>query len=44
VDGAVTLDLAFLGIMGGILAALDVALALVARHTFRREEILTRWA
>ena len=42
--GAFTLDLASLGAICGVLAAADVALALVARATFRREEILTRWA
>jgi ABC-2 type transport system permease protein len=44
VDGAFTLDLASLGIMCGVLAVIDVTLALVARSIFRREEILTRWA
>jgi ABC-2 type transport system permease protein len=41
-DGALTLDPASLGVLCGIFAAADVALALVARATFRREEILTR--
>lgn len=43
-NGALTLDLASLGIMCGILAVIDVTLALVGLRTFRREEILTRWA
>ena len=41
---AVTLDLATLGVMAGILAAIDAALAIASRATFRREDILTRWA
>ncbi len=42
--GVVALDLASLGITAGILAAVDGALAIASRATFRREEILTRWA
>jgi ABC-2 type transport system permease protein len=42
--GAFTLDLTSLGVICGILAAVDIALALAARATFHREEILTRWA
>ena len=42
--GTITLDLATLGVATAILAAVDVALAFVSRATFRREEILTRWA
>jgi ABC-2 type transport system permease protein len=41
--GTITLDLATLGVLAGILAAVDVALAFVSRATFQREEILTRW-
>jgi ABC-2 type transport system permease protein len=44
VSGAFSLDLAALAVMCGILAAVDIALALAARATFHREEILTRWA
>jgi ABC-2 type transport system permease protein len=44
ISGAFTLNLAFLGSLCGILAVADVALAVAARGTFRREEILTRWA
>ena len=41
--GTITLDLATLGVLAGILAVVDVALAFVSRATFQREEILTRW-
>jgi len=44
VSGAFTLDLASLAVIGGALAVVDTALALAARATFHREEILTRWA
>jgi len=44
VSGAFSLDLASLGVMCGVLAVIDIALALAARATFHREEILTRWA
>ena len=39
-----TLDLAALAVIGGALAVVDTVLALAARATFHREEILTRWA
>jgi ABC-2 type transport system permease protein len=42
--GTITLDLATLGVLTGILAVVDVALALASRATFQREEILTRWS
>jgi ABC-2 type transport system permease protein len=41
--GTITLDLATLGVLAGVLAVIDVALAFVSRATFQREEILTRW-
>ena len=44
ISGAFTLDLAALAVMCGVLAAVDAGLALAARATFHREEILTRWA
>jgi ABC-2 type transport system permease protein len=44
ISGAFTLDLAALAVICGILAAVDAGLALAARATFHREEILTRWA
>jgi ABC-2 type transport system permease protein len=44
VSGAFSLDLTSLAVMCGILVIVDTALALVARATFHREEILTRWA
>ena len=42
--GAITLDPATLAVAAGILAAIDLAMAFASRATFRREEILTRWA
>jgi ABC-2 type transport system permease protein len=42
--GTITLDLATLSVAAGILAVIDVVLALASRATFRREEILTRWS
>ena len=44
VTGSFSLDLASLAVICGILAAVDATLALLARATFHREEILTRWA
>jgi ABC-2 type transport system permease protein len=44
VSGAFSLDLTSLAVMCGILVVVDTALALAARATFHREEILTRWA
>jgi ABC-2 type transport system permease protein len=44
ISGAFSLDLASLAVICGVLAAVDAALALAARATFHREEILTRWA
>jgi hypothetical protein len=44
ITGAFTLDLASLAVLCGVLAAVDIGLALAARATFHREEILTRWA
>jgi ABC-2 type transport system permease protein len=44
ISGAFTLDLAALAVICGVLAAVDAGLALAARATFHREEILTRWA
>ena len=44
VTGAFSLDLASLAVLCGVLAAVNVGLALAARATFHREEILTRWA
>ena len=41
--GAITLDVATLSVVAGILAVVDVGLALASRATFQREEILTRW-
>lgn len=41
--GAFSLDSAALGIIAGILAAIDAGLFFASRATFRREEILTRW-
>ena len=43
VSGAFTLDLASLAVLCGALAVVDAGLALAARATFHREEILTRW-
>ena len=43
-SGAFSLDLASLAVMCGVFAAVDAGLALAARATFHREEILTRWA
>ncbi len=42
--GTITLDVATLSVAAGVLAVIDIALALASRATFRREEILTRWA
>jgi ABC-2 type transport system permease protein len=44
ITGAFSLDLLSLVAIGGILAVADAGLALAARATFHREEILTRWA
>lgn len=44
VSGAFSLNLTFLAALCGALALLDIALALAARATFHREDILTRWA
>jgi ABC-type Na+ efflux pump permease subunit len=44
ISGAFSLDLASLGVICGVLAVADAGLALAARATFHREEILTRWA
>ena len=44
ITGAFTPDPASTAVLCGALAVADVALALVARATFRREDILTRWA
>lgn len=41
--GAFSLDVATLGVMAGLLAAIDTGLLFASRATFRREEILTRW-
>jgi ABC-2 type transport system permease protein len=41
--GTFSLDGAALGIIAGILAAIDIGLFFASRATFRREEILTRW-
>jgi ABC-2 type transport system permease protein len=41
--GVLTLDLASLGIMCGVLAVIDITLAFAVHGMFRREEILTRW-
>ena len=43
VTGVFTLDVASLAVICGALAVVDVSLALLARATFHREEILTRW-
>lgn len=43
-SGALTLDLASLGIICGFLVIVDAGLAFAARAAFGREEILTRWA
>jgi ABC-2 type transport system permease protein len=43
-NGTLTLTPGALGIMCGVLAVVDVALALAARAAFGRETILTRWA
>ncbi len=42
--GALSLDVASLAVLCGVLALGDVGLGLAARATFHREEILTRWA
>ncbi len=42
--GAFSLNLVSLAIMCGLFAVVDAGLFLSARATFRREEILTRWA
>jgi ABC-2 type transport system permease protein len=42
--GALTVDPPSLGILCGILAVVDAALAVADRAAFGREEILTRWA
>jgi hypothetical protein len=42
--GTIALDLPTLAVEAGILAAVDIAMAFASRATFRREEILTRWA
>jgi len=42
--GAVTLDQPTLAVIAGALAALDAVLFAATRATFRREEILIRWA
>ena len=44
ITGVFSLDLASLAVMCGVFAAVDAGLALAARATFHREEILTRWA
>jgi ABC-2 type transport system permease protein len=44
ITGSFTLDLASIGIICGILAVADVAVAFAARAAFHREDILTRWA
>jgi ABC-2 type transport system permease protein len=43
-SGAFSLNLTSLAIMCGVLAIVNAGLAVVARATFHREEILTRWA
>jgi ABC-2 type transport system permease protein len=43
-SGAFSLDLTSLAVMGGVLIVVDAGLAVAARATFHREEILTRWA
>jgi ABC-2 type transport system permease protein len=44
VSGAFTLDIASLAVICGALAVVDTVVALAARATFHREDILTRWA
>ncbi len=44
ITGAFSLDLTSLAVICGVLAVVDAGLALAARATFHREEILTRWA
>jgi ABC-2 type transport system permease protein len=44
ISGAFSLDLTALAVICGVLAAVDAGVALAARATFHREEILTRWA
>ncbi len=44
VSGALSLDLASLAVICGVLIVGDAGLALAARAVFQREEILTRWA
>jgi ABC-2 type transport system permease protein len=44
ISGAFSLSLASLAVIGGVLFVVDAGLALAARATFHREEILTRWA
>jgi ABC-2 type transport system permease protein len=44
VSGAFSLNLTSLAVICGVLAVVDVGLAVAARATFHREEILTRWA
>jgi len=44
ITGAFSLDVASLAVIAGLLVVLDTGLALAARATFHREEILTRWA
>lgn len=41
--GAVSLDASNLALIAGALVVLDALLFWLARRTFRREEILTRW-
>jgi ABC-2 type transport system permease protein len=43
VIGVLTLDGTTLGVIAGVLAAVDASLVFASRATFRREEILTRW-
>jgi ABC-2 type transport system permease protein len=43
-SGGFTLDPVSLGVMCAAILAVDVALALITRAAFAREEILTRWA
>ncbi|MGH3208100.1 MAG: ABC transporter permease [Trebonia sp.] len=43
-SGGLSLDVASMAVICGILVVGDAALALAARATFHREEILTRWA
>jgi ABC-type transport system involved in multi-copper enzyme maturation permease subunit len=44
VSGAFSLDLTSLAVMCGAFLVVDAGLALAARATFHREDILTRWA